>query len=158
MSIRSGAKALIIKDGKILMNRCAHEDGTVYYDLPGGGQHKYEPLEDAVIREVREETGYPCRIVRFCALAEEIFTSPAIREKYPDYTHRMLHIFLVEITGEKENPAELDWGMTGSKWLTFEELRAEKKVYPPSLPGKLDEILEGENALWLGTAWSERTL
>ena len=48
MSIRSAAKAIIIKDDQILLNRCRHKDGSIYYDLPGGGQHKYESLEAAV--------------------------------------------------------------------------------------------------------------
>ena len=69
MSIRSSAKALIVNDGKILVNKCCHNDGSVYYDLPGGGQRQYEALEDAVIREVMEETGYAARVVRFAALA-----------------------------------------------------------------------------------------
>lgn len=153
MSIRSGAKALIIKGNTILMNKCRHENGGVYWDLPGGGQRKFEPLEEAVVREVMEETGYPCRVLRFCALAEEIHTSPELREKYPDYAHRMLHIFLVEITGEKGAPSETDWGMETSRWLTFDELRAEGEVYPPSLGENIEKILADTGAVWLGTSW-----
>jgi len=158
MSVRSGAKALIIKENTILMNRCRHGDGSVYYDLPGGGQKQYEPLEDAVVREVMEETGYPCRIVRFCALAEEIHTSPDVREKYPDYAHRMLHIFLVEITGEKTAPTEYDWGMEKSQWLTFDQLKAVKEVYPPALPENLERIISSEGAVWLGTFFCHAAL
>ena len=72
MAIRNTAKAIIIKDGCVLLNKCAHRNGTPYYDLPGGGQHPYEPLEEGVLREVREETGYEARILRFCGLAEDI--------------------------------------------------------------------------------------
>lgn len=153
MSIRSDAKALIIKDNKILMNRCRHEDGGVYWDLPGGGQKQYEALEDAIIREVLEETGYSCRVVRFVALAEEIYTDTDLRKKYPDYAHRMLHIFLVEITGERNAPSEKDWGMETSEWLTFDELRNQKEVYPPTLADNIEKMLTSEGALWLGTVW-----
>ena len=82
MSIRSGAKAIIIKDGRVLLNRCRHEDGTIYYDLPGGGQHPYESLEDAVRREVMEETGFEVSVLRFAALAEEIYTDEGLRTHY----------------------------------------------------------------------------
>ena len=56
MAISSAAKALLLKDGKILLNRCRRDDGSVYYDLPGGGQHQGEKLEDAVLREIRDKS------------------------------------------------------------------------------------------------------
>ncbi len=154
MSIRSGAKAIIIKDGSILLNRCAHKDGSIYYDLPGGGQKQHEALEDAILREVKEETGYTARILRFAALAEEIHTNPFIREKYPEYSHRMLHIFLAEPTDdEPQTPTELDHGMESHVWLSLTEFSQLREVYPPSLPDRIDEILASPGALWLGTAY-----
>lgn len=154
MSIRSGAKALIVNDGKILMNRCRHKDGSVYYDLPGGGQRQYEALEDAAIREVAEETGYTAEVVRFAALAEEIHTNEYIRKEYPDYAHRMRHIFIMKIVVEgNQTPTELDVGMEKSEWLTIDELKAKREVYPPALCANLDAILAGPGAIWLGTAY-----
>ena len=58
MPVRSAAKAIILRDGKVLLNCCRTEAGEVYYDLPGGGQKAYEPMEETVVREVAEETGY----------------------------------------------------------------------------------------------------
>ena len=83
MAIRCAAKALIVHEGKILLNRCRHSDGSVYYDLPGGGQHPFESMEEAVRREVLEETGMSVCVVRFAAMAEEIYTSEVLRQKYP---------------------------------------------------------------------------
>jgi len=80
MPIRCTSKAIIVRDGRILLNRCRQLNGRIYYDLPGGGQHTYETLEDALIREVREETGYTVRVVRFAGMAEEIYTSALMRE------------------------------------------------------------------------------
>ena len=57
MAIRNAAKAIILHNDKILVNRCITENNEVYYDLPGGGQNQFETMEDAVIREVLEETG-----------------------------------------------------------------------------------------------------
>ena len=72
MAIRCAAKALIVRDGCLLLNRCRRGNSDVYYDLPGGGQHPFESMEEAVRREVMEEAGIGVRILRFAALAEEI--------------------------------------------------------------------------------------
>ena len=153
MSIRSGAKAIIIKDGSILLNRCRKADG-VYYDLPGGSQNQHEALEDAILREVKEETGYTARILRFAALAEEIHTDPFVREKHPEFSHRVLHLFLAELTDdEPQAPTELDLGMESHVWLPLTEFSQLREVYPPSLPARIDEILASPGALWLGTAY-----
>ena len=45
MAIRCAIKAIIIKNGAILLNRCKGEDGDIYYDLPGGGQKRDIPTE-----------------------------------------------------------------------------------------------------------------
>lgn len=74
MMIRCSAKAIILHNGEILVNRCREEKtGEIYYDLPGGGQHPFETMEEAVVREVLEETGYAVETGRFAAVAEEIY-------------------------------------------------------------------------------------
>lgn len=50
---------LISSDGKILLGRTAHDAGGVYlgtWVIPGGGIDDGETREQAVIREVKEET------------------------------------------------------------------------------------------------------
>ena len=69
-----------------------------------------------------EETGYTLGEIRFAALAEEIFTDPHLRARYPEYTHRMMHIFLSEPGDEPPlAPTEKDLGMVESLWLPLEE-------------------------------------
>ena len=81
MGIRNAARAIIVNDGKILLNKNQNSlgdmcfgisKGAVYYDLPGGGQNQYETLEEAVIRECLEETGYITAVERLAAVYEEI--------------------------------------------------------------------------------------
>ena len=60
--IRSTAKAIILHEGRILLNRCADSRNGIYYALPGGGQNQFEPLEDAVVRECLEETATACTL------------------------------------------------------------------------------------------------
>ena len=51
---RPSARAIIIKDGKIAM---VYSKKYNYYKFPGGGIEADECMEDALIREVLEETG-----------------------------------------------------------------------------------------------------
>jgi len=148
MSIRSCAKALLLQEGKILLNRCRRDDGSIYYDLPGGGQHQGEPLEEAVLREIREETGCEARIVRFAALAEEIYTDPVLCEQYPDYCHRMMHIFIAEPLTWGD-PTEFDHQMEGFEWIPLEDTGS-IELLPHGLTAALPRIFAGET-VWIGS-------
>ena len=49
MIIRVSNKALIFREGRVLLNKCARADGSgFYYDLPGGGQRPGEAAEDGL--------------------------------------------------------------------------------------------------------------
>ena len=56
MTIRLGASALIVRDNQLLLVKFDDADVGVHYNLPGGGVEDNELLEDAVRREVLEET------------------------------------------------------------------------------------------------------
>lgn len=152
MAIRSTVKAIIIRDGSVLLNKCVHRNGMPYYDLPGGGQHQYEAMEDALRREVMEETGYTVASARFAALAEDIFTDKGLREKYPDYSHRIYHIFAVTLAdAPQRRPTEVDWGMETSVWVSVEQLGALEETYPAALEKLVKNILGGGAPMYLGT-------
>jgi 8-oxo-dGTP diphosphatase len=60
--------AAIFRDGKVLLVRRARAPAHGLYTLPGGGVELGETLEQAVIREVREETALdvaPVELVGF---------------------------------------------------------------------------------------------
>ncbi len=153
--IRSTAKVIAVKDGRILLNRCRREDGSVYYDLPGGGQRQHEPMEDAAVREVKEETGYTMKNLRFAGMGEEICLDPVLRERFPDYTHRVFHIFTAETDGtDPEAPIETDLGMEGSFWVPLEDLPGLPELFPHGLRERIPGILAGETGVWLGTHYS----
>lgn len=103
--IRNSAKAFVYAGGKLLLNSHQDSTGQEYFDLPGGGQNPYETMEEAVVREVLEETGLTVEPVRFLALAEEIFTSEDMRRRFPDYCHRTMHIFLVRPCPARPSPS-----------------------------------------------------
>jgi len=49
--------AAVFRDGRVLIVRRARPPAHGFYTLPGGGVELGETLEQAIIREVREETG-----------------------------------------------------------------------------------------------------
>jgi 8-oxo-dGTP pyrophosphatase MutT (NUDIX family) len=150
MAIRNAAKAIILHNDRILVNRCITEDNVVYFDLPGGGQNQFETMEDAVIREVLEETGYKVKIVRFIALVEEIYENNELREKYFDYSHRILHIFLVELLSDIAGEVtEKDWQQEESLWMSFDEID-NGYFRPRQLSGRITELINVSHPQYLG--------
>ncbi len=156
MAIRCASKAIIINDGAILLNKCKNEEGHIYYDLPGGGQNVYESLEEALVREVKEETGYDVRVEKFIALAEEIYTSDELRERFPEYTHRVFHIFKASLISDKQDaPTEIDFATEGSIWISINELGCETEVCPSGIKKLLHNWETVELPCYLGTEYKD---
>lgn len=57
------ARGIVYHEGRVLLLR-AQEPGRTYYFLPGGHVAHGERLADAVVREVREETGLRVTVER----------------------------------------------------------------------------------------------
>jgi len=152
MGIRSTAKAIIVDGGKILLNRCHDEHNGDYYSLPGGGQDTYETLYEALVRECREETGYAVKPLRFAALCEEICDDPFIRETYPAYAHKMLHIFVCGLASrEAQAPTETDDFQLAAEWVDIGALPG-IRLLPQALGERIVRILEDDTPLFLGSA------
>lgn len=151
MTIRSTSKAIIVHNGKVLLNRCRDSKNGEYYALPGGGQNKYETLSEALIRECLEETGYTVTSIRFAALCEEICDDPEFREKYPDYAHKVYHIFLCNLSGETVViPIEKDVMQVDSEWIAIEKLK-DIRLLPKALEKNILEIIHGTFPVFLGS-------
>lgn len=149
--IRNSAKAFLYHEGKLLLNSHLTSSKELYYDLPGGGQHPYETMEEAVVREVLEETGLMVEPLRFAALCEEIFTHEEMRYRFPEYCHRCMHIFVVRLLpGPVREKAELDFQQTGSVWVTPEEAEGLPLV-PLQLQGRVREVLSASHPVYLGS-------
>ena len=151
MAIRNGAKAIIIDNGKILLDHNFHSTLGEYYSLPGGGQHKYESMADAVVRECLEETGYTVVPERLAALSEEIYTSDVMRTQHSEYAHGILHIFICTLADvPKQAPTEQDAGQCGCKWIELSQLDT-LTLWPTYLPAHMDQIINGGAPVFLGT-------
>ena len=59
------ASVAVFRDGKVLLGARVHPPAAHVFSLPGGVVESGEPLEDAALRELLEETGVHARIIGF---------------------------------------------------------------------------------------------
>ena len=153
MSIRSTVKAIIIKDDKILINRCRDEKHGDYFSLVGGGQNQYETLHETVVRECLEETGYTVQPIKFAALCESIFTNEQFRSKNPEHTHRMYHVFICEILDKKRIiPTGKDSQQTDSEWVDINTVK-NIRLFPKIVRDNIRDIINGTAPIFLGSEY-----
>ena len=90
--------AALIRDGAILMVRHVH-DGRDYWTLPGGAVEAGETLEEAVLREMQEETNLSARVMGpLYRRSYRSAASPDIGAASRDVTE---HCFLLDCTREQ---------------------------------------------------------
>ena len=155
MNVRSTVKAIILHEGKVLLNRCFDKNNGAYYSLPGGGQEQYETMAEATRRECLEETGYSVETVRFVALMEEICLDPFIREQYAQYAHKMLHIFLCKLNSlERVEPTETDDLQLASEWISVSDV-AQINLLPRQVCEHFCELIQSEHPMYLGSHFLE---
>ncbi len=79
MQIRPGVAAVIFADDRVLLQR---RDDTGRWGLPGGGVEPGESVRQAIVREVREETGLEVDPVRLIG----VYSDPVHHQvvSYPD--------------------------------------------------------------------------
>lgn len=95
LSFRPSAYGVIIQDGKILLSK--QWDG---YDFPGGGMEMHETIEAAVIREVKEETGYDVRVQGILSSQSSFFAFTHHQAGTADFfAHTLLLYYLCAVTG-----------------------------------------------------------
>lgn len=108
---RVGARGIVKKDNLYLM---VYFEKDGFYTLPGGGVEKNESLEEAVIREVKEETGYICKIIKKGVVLKEYFVDSIWYN----------HYFMLDVVKHTEvslTKEEKDMGLV-PVWKTLEEV------------------------------------
>jgi ADP-ribose pyrophosphatase YjhB (NUDIX family) len=151
MSIRNAAKAIILHNNRILLNKCHAPDIGDYFTLPGGGQNQYETMEEAIVRECLEETGHTVIPIAFVALYEEIYTHESDRQKNPDYAHKILHIYRCSLAKEVPViPSEQDSGQVDCAWLDLNDVFA-INLLPICVRENIYHLIHASSPLYLGT-------
>lgn len=107
--IRDGDRVLLIKRGR--------PPFLDHWGLPGGGVELGETVEEALTREVQEETGLAVVVRRFLGYADAIDRDEAGVIRY----HYVIMYFEAEARGGVLTPAD---DAADARWLTLQEARA----------------------------------
>jgi 8-oxo-dGTP diphosphatase len=148
-SIKNSAKAIIIKDGKLLaIKKIKH--GSKCYVLPGGGQNPGEDLASAVKRECLEELGISVEVIGLKFIREYIGKNHEFSDVDKD-AHRVEFFFHCRIRGEQEIRGGLapDDEQAGIEWLPLDTLE-NWGFYPKALAGLLKDIENRDSSFYLG--------
>ena len=110
-----GVGAVIIKDGKILLEKRKNEPGKGKWSIPGGLVELGESIEETVIREVREETGLEVEEPEHIDVVDNVVRDENGEVKY----HFVIIDYFVKLKGgtmkAMSDAEEL-------RWVTFDEV------------------------------------
>lgn len=132
------ASALIHdENGNILLVKNAKGD-SFYWSPPGGAVEKDETLEEAVIREVKEETGFESKVIGMHSVREVIFSEKG--------HHALIITFFVQIIGGSIDIMDPDQEITDVSWVDYQTA----KELMPSLVEmlRLDAYMEKTPAFY----------
>ena len=92
-----GVGGVVIRDGCVLLVQRAQEPLAGKWTLPGGAVELGETLEEAVVRELREETGLEVRVLELVEAFERITRDESGRSRYH---YVLLDYLCVPVSGE----------------------------------------------------------
>lgn len=121
MDMRVAAYAVVERRGKLLLThwRRGHLHG---WTLPGGGLEPGEDPEDAVVREVLEETGLEARVGKLIGVDSRVM----VREEVPEGTDPELHtIRIIYRATVKDGPLRNEVGGSSdeARWVSIRDIK-----------------------------------
>lgn len=140
MDLRVAAYAVITDDDdRVLLARWT-EGRRVAWTMPGGGLEAGEDPEDAVRREVREETGYSANSLELLGIHSRVIPTGRRTHKADAPLHTLRIVYRAEITGGSlrfEEHGSTD--MAG--WFTLDEVAKLQRVKLVDIALRMAEIL-----------------
>ena len=115
-----GVTGVVVRDDKVLFVQRNYEPSKGTWTLPGGFAEHTETLDEAVKRELREETGIDVAVKGVIA----------VRTRYTDKHGAVLIVFrcqLVSGTAQADN-----YEISAAEFLDAEQIRALEPIFPLS--------------------------
>lgn len=137
--------ALMLCDGKVVVVR--HRAGSsTYHLLPGGGVNYRETLEQALLREVMEETGFEARV------GDLLFVNDTID---PHGRRHVVNItFAAEITGGSVTDEPIDDNVEAVEFIDPARL-VDLDLRPPMATALIAALAKGSPLGYLGSLYTE---
>lgn len=134
------AAMIVSKDNKLFLGMKDPEGGGVYPDcwhIPGGGVDQGETEIEAVIREIKEETGidvrrYGIEQVDYQETGECEKVLKSTGEKVLCEMHFKVYKIVIDDKNASDIAISLDDDLVEYRWLDFEDLK-KLKLTPPSI-------------------------
>jgi ADP-ribose pyrophosphatase YjhB (NUDIX family) len=146
--IRNTARALIVQENNILLLRKEGYPDGARFALPGGGQDLGETLEQALLRECREEIGTRVQVRGLVYVADCLKPRDTVP---PSTRHLVEFLFDCSIPDDYTpcNGPHPDKHQVAVVWVGLETL-AGVALYPRSLARCLDGFPDRTGPLYLG--------
>jgi 8-oxo-dGTP diphosphatase len=135
--VRTSTKAIIIQNNALLVILGRGETGEAYYYLPGGGQEKFETLEDALKRECLEEIDAKVVVGNLLFVRDYISRNHEFAAFDPNF-HQVDFFFECTLEADQipKNGVSPDSTQLGVHWLPMVDLEA-ANFYPANLKAAL---------------------
>jgi 8-oxo-dGTP diphosphatase len=144
--VRLSVKAIIVREGRLLVLKCRDHEG-VWYALPGGGQEAGETLDQALRRECFEELGCEVRMGSLRFVRDYISKNHEFAATDPD-AHQVELMFECYLESEPSLAVQPDSMQEGFEWLEVKGLRG-SRLYPRILEHVLGSA-EANGVIYLG--------
>ncbi len=130
-----GVTGAVVRDGKVLYVRRNYEPNKDFWTLPGGYAEHTETLDEAVRRELREETGIEVSVTGVIG----------VRTRYGEKGGAVLVVFRCEwMSGE---PQADDYEISAAEFFDAEHIQTLEPVFPLSREVGLRALVTAEHGL-----------
>ncbi|MCE4607175.1 MAG: NUDIX hydrolase [Desulfurococcales archaeon] len=131
-----GVGALVVEEGRVLMVKRKYPPRKGYWSIPGGHVELGERVEDAAVRELREETGLEAEPLGIVNLDELIVYD---KEGAVEYHYVLVDVLVERKSGELQASSDaLD-----ARWMDISEVAGRTDV-TMSTRGLMEKIIRGE--------------